>query len=144
MVIALSVLQIGLGTRVREGIDVLMIEAAGARDTWMTQLGSDVLVHRSVSIAIVAANALLVWRLRQLGLASTRLGRCGSWMLVLLVVEAAVGAGMYYFGVPAPLQPVHLLLASIAAGLQLLMAVIYWSARAGTVAGVPPLTPAAG
>ncbi|MEE2778851.1 MAG: COX15/CtaA family protein [Acidobacteriota bacterium] len=124
-VIGLSGIQILLGTRVREGIDVLMVEAADARGTWMTALGDDVLIHRSVSILVVGANALLVWRLHRLGCAPTRLGRCGRWVLLLLVLEAAVGAGMYYFEVPRALQPVHLLLASIAAGLQLLMAVFY-------------------
>ena len=123
--IGLSVVQVALGTRVREGIDVLMIEAAGAREGWMAALGNDVLVHRSLSILVLVANVLLVWRIRGLGSRETRLGRCGPLLVGILALEALAGAGMYYFEVPAFLQPVHLVLFSVAAGLQLLMVVLY-------------------
>jgi cytochrome c oxidase assembly protein subunit 15 len=125
----LSLVQIALGTQVREGVDRLMVQAPEARATWMGSIGAVALVHRSFSLAVLAANGLLVWRLRAPASQGGRLRRYGTWLMATLVVEVAAGAGLFYFGVPAFLQPVHLLMASIACGLQLMMAIVVLRGR---------------
>ena len=83
----------------------------------------------------------LVWRIRQLDAGRTRLGPYGSVLLGLLLAEVAAGAGMYYLAVPAFLQPIHLLLAAVAAGLQLMMAVVYrWGASDSLSSGSAQVT----
>ena len=47
-----------------------------------------------------------------------------SWnlaLLVLLIIEIASGMGMAYFGLPAYLQPIHLLFGSLILGVQFIL-----------------------
>lgn len=122
--LALTLAQIALGTQVREEVDRLMIEAAGAREGWMRAVGVPALVHRSFSLLVIATNALLAWRLRRAAGAASRPARLGVALVAVLAVEAGIGAALFYLGVPAALQPAHLLLAAVAGGLQLLLAIL--------------------
>ena len=42
-------------------------------------------------------------------------------LFVLLILEIASGMGMAYFGIPAFLQPVHLLVGSVLLGVQFIL-----------------------
>jgi cytochrome c oxidase assembly protein subunit 15 len=42
-------------------------------------------------------------------------------LLITILAEIAAGVGMAYFGIPAFLQPVHLLLAVVAIGIQFIL-----------------------
>lgn len=109
-------IQIVLGTEVREAIDVIAASMAN-RNLWIGRLGLEFLVHRSFSLIVLIINVLLVFKLMK-----TSYNKTLSRILLILILGAILtGAGMGYFGVLPVLQPIHLLLATITFGVQLFM-----------------------
>ena len=115
----LSLIQVGLGTQVREEIDAVAMGLGGAgRDTWIEKLGIQFYVHRSFSLLVLGVNVGLVWLLRKNGAWSGVLRFFVISLLAVIVVSILSGAALAYFAIPAVLQPVHLLLAALLAGIQ--------------------------
>lgn len=109
-------IQIVLGTEVREAIDVIASSMAN-RNLWIGRLGLEFLVHRSFSLIVLIVNVFLVFKLMK-----TSYDKTLSRILLILILGAILtGAGMGYFGVLPVLQPIHLLLATITFGVQLFM-----------------------
>ncbi len=108
------VLQIALGTQVREAIDLIALQFDFLmRERWVENLGSTFYIHRSFSLLILAANVYLFMLLR-----TTILKHWARMLLALLVLEIAVGAYMIYFAIPAWAQPIHLLSSTLILGVQ--------------------------
>ena len=109
-------IQIVVGTEVREAVDVIATEMAD-RNMWIARLGSEFLIHRSFSLVVLLLNVLLVLKLRK-----TSYDKALSRNLIILILGTLLtGAGMGYLGVLPLLQPVHLLLATVTFGVQLFM-----------------------
>ncbi len=105
--------QVFLGTEVREAIDVLA--SSLSRENWIDELGKEFIVHRSFSWIVLILNGIFYWQTRKtIGLKTLSLA-----LFVLLLSSLATGVCLAYFNVPAVLQPVHLVLATVAFGLQL-------------------------
>lgn len=106
--IALGLLQVGLGTQVRESVDHLMRDTGAATaSTVVSQLGLNFLIHRSLSLFFAV---LLIWaliKLYKLDITGSSFKR-GIVILILLVINIGSGIGLNYFGFPAALQPPHL------------------------------------
>lgn len=109
-------IQIFLGTNVREAIDqisALLIP----RNQWIDKTGDVFIIHRTFSWLVVVLHLLLLYLLRK-----TRGNKALPLSLIILILGTLLtGTGMAYFGVPAFLQPLHLVLATITFGLQLHM-----------------------
>ncbi len=118
--IVLTFTQIVLGTQVREAIDVIAAGFDfGMREKWIENIGAPFLIHRSYSWLILALHVYLVYYLFKN--MTERPGKFHTLTKVLLaavVVEILSGTLMAYFGIPAILQPVHLLVALIIIGIQ--------------------------
>lgn len=112
----LTLVQIVLGTQVREAIDVLSTSLA--RTQWIENLGSTFLIHRSYSILLLALHIYLVYKLIKEGIRRNELVKPTRWLLAIVVIEIVSGAAMSYLGVPAFIQPIHLLLGSVIIGVQ--------------------------
>ena len=114
--ILLSVIQVVLGTQVRETIDIISDELN--RNEWIANLGVEFKIHRSYSILLVAVHLYLA----QLIIVKNKEARVlKSYMGVLLIVigiSVLSGVIMAYFGVPAAMQPIHLLLGTLIIGVQ--------------------------
>jgi heme a synthase len=106
--------QIFLGTQVREAIDRLVFIP---RNSWISSLGAEFIVHRTFSWIVVAFHYFLIARLYK----TTGAKALTSAIMALILCSFLTGVGMAYFSVPAFLQPVHLLLATVCFGLQLLL-----------------------
>ncbi|MFM9841096.1 MAG: COX15/CtaA family protein [Cyclobacteriaceae bacterium] len=106
--------QIFLGTQVREAIDRI---GSLPRNSWISSLGAEFIVHRTFSWALVASHYFLIARLYK----TTGAKALTSALMALILCSFLTGAGMAYFSVPAFLQPVHLLLATVCLGFQLLL-----------------------
>jgi heme a synthase len=114
--IAFLLIQIILGTEVRESIDRI-VSTGAHRSTWIGLLGPEFFTHRFFSWVVVLVHLIL---LIQIG--KTSIGNALSRALfVLILCTLLTGAGMGYFSIPAFLQPVHLLIATVTFGLQLLL-----------------------
>lgn len=120
-----SLVQVALGSQVREAIDVVAHTMGEAlRNEWVHSVGLVFYIHRSFSIAILAANVYLVALLIRNVDYQAKL-RYWSFMLIgLLGMEVLTGVIMAYFAIPAFLQPVHLLLGSLMFGLQFYLALV--------------------
>jgi cytochrome c oxidase assembly protein subunit 15 len=111
--ISALLVQIFLGTEVREAIDVLA--SSLTREGWVEGLGREFVVHRSFSWAVLILNGFFYWQTRKtIGLKTLSLA-----LFVLILSSFVTGVGLSWFNVPAAIQPVHLVLATIAFGIQL-------------------------
>lgn len=117
-VILFTVLQIMLGTQVREEVDVLLKNFdAVFRNQVVDHLGTAFLIHRTFSLVVIITNAWLIYKILKsnaTGILKTKA------KLLAAVMGCAFIAGVIlsYFALPPALQPVHFLLACIAFGLQ--------------------------
>jgi heme a synthase len=106
--------QIFLGTQVREELDKVFMSP---RSNWISLLGFEFAIHRSFSWIVLIFHGILIWQLYK----TTGAKVLTSALMTLILCSFLTGAGMAYFSVPAFLQPVHLLLATISFGLQLIL-----------------------
>jgi cytochrome c oxidase assembly protein subunit 15 len=127
LAIVATFVQILIGTQVREEVDIVAFDMNGSnRDLWVDQLGISFYIHRSFSILLLAINlymAYIVYKLRD-----RQLRVLTNWMLFLVTIEVVFGVMMAYFAIPAVLQPLHLVLATLLFGVQFLILVIYYYA----------------
>jgi cytochrome c oxidase assembly protein subunit 15 len=114
--IATLLIQIFFGTQVRESIDRLATLTV-MRESWISQLGISFLIHRSFSLFVLLLHLILVIKLVKTG----ENNPLSLGLIVLLLGTAATGVGMAWWAVPAVLQPIHLILATGALGLQLML-----------------------
>lgn len=108
--------QIMLGTQVRETIDLVATQISG-RENWIVALGTDFIIHRSFSWAVLILHVLLMLKLWKTGSAN----RFVLSVILLILGTILTGLGMAWFAVPPFLQPVHLTLATLAFGVQFLL-----------------------
>lgn len=115
----LFLIQIIMGTQVREAIDLAALQMGETqRNHWIGSLGSNYYFHRSFSILLLAITGYLVVLLRrsdQPGLKAP-----ADFLFMLVIAEVILGVVMAYFGIPAWVQPLHLLVSLMIPGL------LYW------------------
>lgn len=105
-----SVLQIVMGTQVREQVDeVAVANEYLNRESWIGSLGWTFYVHRSFSLIILLLHLLLFARVRKFAGPGSSLFTWTVFLLATVVLEILTGALMAYFAIPAILQPMHLL-----------------------------------
>ena len=117
----LTLIQVALGTQVREMTDfIAKAQGEALRAVWIEAMPWFYFVHRSFSIAVLALNLWLAWLLfNALGLRHT-LTRLLLTAVGVGVLTVLSGATLGHLGMPALVQPAHLLAASLLFGLQLL------------------------
>lgn len=112
----LLAIQVFFGTEVRTAIDRLADNAV-PRTGWMQAIGGEFLLHRSFSWLVLIVNLAVIVAIRK----TTSINPLSITVVLLILLTVLTGAGMAYFGVPAFLQPLHLLIATIAFGCQFLL-----------------------
>lgn len=127
LALGLTLLQMTMGTQIREAIDgITNAGLIAERSIWRDQFPLIFYVHRSFSSIILFTNLWIAYRLMQ---AMPR-GSVFRWVAYLLagLVSAAVLSGITLdrLGFPAMAQPLHLLLANLIFGTQF---VLYLSIR---------------
>ncbi len=100
-----SLVQILLGTQVRESIDVIAREGSVLRENWVAALGTNFEVHRSFSWLVVFLNLGWMWMARKNSIRITEM----PLTLGLLLIQLIGGIVLAYAGMPAGFQPLHLL-----------------------------------
>ncbi|MCR9153130.1 MAG: COX15/CtaA family protein [Bacteroidetes bacterium] len=109
-----TLIQVGLGTQVRETVDHLQ-QMGMARNQWMDNMDLVFYIHRSFSILVIGLNFWL-WKQNK----NLKLGYWQwNYILVILALEVLAGIILAYFNLPYFAQPLHLLLGSILFGLQI-------------------------
>jgi cytochrome c oxidase assembly protein subunit 15 len=115
--VLVSLVQIYMGTQVREQVDDIAMRIDN-RSLWVNELGAWFEVHRIIALLVLLINGYLYFYLKK---APVELRRTANWLVVLVGVEAMAGVALSYFALPAFVQPVHLMLAVIMFGLQVLL-----------------------
>ncbi|GAB3765305.1 COX15/CtaA family protein [Spirosoma pomorum] len=116
--LAVSISQVILGTQVRTTLDQVVRQLGyDQRMSWIDNLDWHFYVHRSFSILVLALHVIVIYRLRKATQNIVIRSLCIA-MMAIVIIEIASGVIMAYGGVPAAMQPVHLLLAVIMVGLQ--------------------------
>ena len=114
LALILSLVQIILGTQVRQFIDEQTKLIGYQKSLWLASPELNFYIHRSTSILVLALNGYL-WHLNR----SNSLGFHKIKLVIYCVIlEAATGILMYYFDFPFLSQPLHLVIASILFGIQ--------------------------
>lgn len=117
--IGLSLIQVLIGTQVRETIDEIIRQIGGEnRVEWIENLGLIFYIHRSFSLLVLAVHIYLIYQLRKNSQQKGILHRFTTILLVMVLVEIGSGIIMAYWGIPAFVQPIHLTLAIVIVGIQ--------------------------
>ena len=110
IVILFLLIQIVLGTQVREQIDEISRSLKyEQRELWINRLDKIFFIHRSFSWLVAAICIVLWWIARPF----QGLNKKAVWIAGIVLLSIASGVIMSYYGIPALAQPIHLLLASI-------------------------------
>ena len=112
--ILLTLIQVVLGTQVREFVDEKVKSIGYDKANWLTDVPIKFYIHRSFSIVVLLVNFYLFYLNKKLGLGFNKL----SYVIALIGLEILTGVLMYYFDFPVLSQPVHLVIATIIFGLQ--------------------------
>lgn len=122
--LALTLIQIVLGTDVREQVDIVS-ETGAPEIMWLQNPTIVFYVHRSFSILVLAINGYLFYMNRKLNLNATK----QNWVMSLLLVEIISGISMYYFDFPFGTQTIHIVLATLLFGVQFYLVLESYSQR---------------
>ena len=113
--LGLTLIQIILGTQVREFVDhQIDILGPNAKSLWLQDPTIQFYIHRSLSIGILLINGILAYRILKLNLGHLKI----YWVLFILTLEIFSGIAMYYIDFPFGSQTLHLVLAAILFGVQ--------------------------
>jgi len=114
--ILLSLIQIGMGTQVRQFVDSAVKEFGYQDKTkWLMDVDYKFYVHRSFSILVFLVN-VGIWYLDKKR--SYGLSRYTNLLLSVIILEILTGIVMYYFDFPFLTQPLHLIIAALMFSLQ--------------------------
>ena len=111
--VLLTLVQIVLGTDVREQVDIV-VKTGAPEILWLQNPTVLFYLHRSFSIVVLLVNLYLFALNRKLNLGFSKM----KWILAIIGLEIISGIAMYYFAFPFGTQTIHLVLATILFGFQ--------------------------
>tara|TARA_R110002049_G_scaffold286030_1_gene467583 strand:- start:216 stop:1145 length:930 start_codon:yes stop_codon:yes gene_type:complete len=112
IVLALALVQLILGTEVREGIDLVTSSGVTDRSLWLNQDSWLFIIHRSFSILYLLIFGLWVGQLWK----EEPFGNSRKLIVALFIITLLApltGIVLSYFSMPAFAQPLHLLIATL-------------------------------
>ena len=109
--VLLTLFQIGLGTQVRQYVDLQMDQLPSQ---WLDPAPIKFYVHRSLSLLVLGVHLLILWRLLKMKCKM----KIFHQILALIGLEILTGIVMFYFDFPFSSQPIHLILAALLFGAQ--------------------------
>ena len=107
----LTLFQIGMGTQVRQFVDLQIHEPA---IKWLDPAPLKFYFHRSLSLLVLGVHLILFWKLRKMNYNF----RIFNQILGLISLEIFTGILMFYFNFPFSSQPLHLIIAALLFGAQ--------------------------
>lgn len=136
--IMLMFIQLVLGVKVRQNVDVLNKLYQGAnRGSWLEEIGLMFYIHRSYSLIIFALHVFFSWKIGSFLRTklsantphTTLIKRWVNTLIALLALEILTGAFMAYFAIPAVFQPIHLTVSALIFGVQFILLMILFRHR---------------
>lgn len=107
-----TLIQILLGTQVRQNIDVIAKSMNYEnRNLWIENLGNIFISHRLFAYVIILLNGYLIYKCHKIRLILIR-----NSLSLLIILEIISGLVLTYFNFPSLFQPVHLVLGTMSFG----------------------------
>lgn len=117
--IVASIVQIVLGTEVREEIDAISKALNGGfRDTWVSKVSDVFVYHRDLAILVAIVNLVLYKLLRDRFSAASTQVQLGNSIVIVLVIQVVSGLLLSNFALPPYAQAIHILFATVLFSLQ--------------------------
>jgi heme a synthase len=111
----ITLLQVILGTQVREGIDVALAAGIGRSDA-LAAVGRFDLWHREAALLVIGATVMVVWLARTRFRHERVLVRATVVVVALVGAQVVLGVTMAYVGLTPPAQIAHLTVSSLLLG----------------------------
>ena len=112
--LGITLLQVILGTQVRQFVDDQLTQNGITKANVLTHPEITFYIHRSFSILIFVVNAVIWWISKKNNLGF----RLPNWIIAIISLEIITGIIMYYFAFPFSTQALHLIFAALLFGLQ--------------------------
>ena len=113
----LTVLQVLIGTQVREEIDVIADQFSHQqRNLWIDGLSSVLTMHKAFSMVLLAINGILIYRLLQMN--NSHRKKQAKILGSLLFTEITLGIVLNYINIPQAAQSLHLLVSCLIFSMQ--------------------------
>ncbi len=123
--IVLLGIQVALGTQVREAIDTIAASMNfQSRSLWISRAGLTFIIHRSFSLVVLISQVIIIYYLMKSPAKDHTMMTFAKVLLGFTLLEIMLGAIMAYTGLPAAIQPVHLLIAILVFGIQFIIILI--------------------
>jgi heme a synthase len=120
--LVLTIVQITLGTDVREQIDAASNNMDGLiRAEWMHYVDYAFNLHRDLAIAVVILNGLLLFLIRRRYMGSTFHFKYMTYITLIILAQIVTGITLSKLALPPVAQAAHLFLASLIFGAQFYM-----------------------
>lgn len=130
----ISLIQIGMGTGVRENIDAVSVRLSGYRDGWVHAAGQIFLEHRDLAILVLLSNIMLYALIRKYFSRHSVQQQLMSFNFLIIMLQIVTGIILSYLALPPVAQMLHVLLASLMFGAQFyLLLNLYRSANTAEV-----------
>lgn len=130
LAMAMTLLQITMGTQVRESVDLIAHHHNYIdRQYWRDSFPVIFYVHRSFSSLILFTNLWLAWQLIKQPMVSGALRRVAMALAAGVVTAILAGVILDRLGFPAVAQPIHLLMANLIFGGQFFLAICLYYCR---------------
>jgi len=124
-VIVVSLVQLVIGTQVREAVDVIAKSANNSdRHTWIENLPWVFALHRYLAWPVVLINAYLIVRILQWVPSKSVLKAAALALATVLIATMVMGMSMQKLHLPMFAQPLHLWFASLIFGLQFFIYIV--------------------
>lgn len=108
IILGLTLLQMILGTQVREAIDLIKeAPLVPPRAIWLDQVGTIFPIHRSFSWLLVIGGGYMFYTLRK-NEATGLINTLGVINVGLILLQVLIGVGLFYGSMPRVLQVLHL------------------------------------
>ena len=126
----LTIIQITLGTEVREQIDFIAssIDAAN-RSQWVAKVGINFIYHRDLAILVIIVNVISFLMIRKRYPAAGYQYKYISYVLLLIVLQIVTGLILSYLALPPFAQALHILLATLVFGAQFYLLLLLMKSR---------------
>jgi heme a synthase len=110
----LTLIQVILGTQVRQYVDEQIKAIGYAKSLWLETPELSFYIHRTLSVLVIITTTWLVFLNKKLQSGYKKI----NTVLMLIIFEIVTGILMYYFDFPFSTQTLHLVIASILFGVQ--------------------------
>jgi cytochrome c oxidase assembly protein subunit 15 len=133
---AITLIQVGMGTQVREVVDFIAHEHKYIdREYWRDSFPIIFYIHRSFSAIVLFTNLWISWKIYQSVEKGNLLLRCSYLMMGVIAIAIITGITLDRLGVPPVSQPIHLLMANIIFGIQFFIYIcfVYSSKKNSTI-----------